>query len=830
MGFLLLDNLSGQDFYGMLEKRHLRNARIFIGILLALLLGYLALGPKPWDREFRQSIAKIEAQTPAGEEPKLRTHHYVIPWSYGVAVANALVCVILLVSARAWAQPAADNSLEGDSHLIVEATAWWDTAWWFWGLLMLIMLLGFGIRAPNTGKSLWWDEAWTVKRVIVGYQEPKVESPQELKFHSVPWLKTFYYYEKPTNHVGYSVLARFCVDATRTLTGAEKGSFSENALRFPALVAGVLALALIAMILKDLGHPWLGLIAAALLALHPWHIRYSVDARAFSFCACFSLMAVWALGRALKQGSWRYWIILAIAQFMLLWSFPYTLFYVAIMSVTAVLGIFFAYGGLAASYLQRFLVCGTVAAMLFLQLALPWWPQIQRWGGLMEKEGVEQVNTNLVQEFWVQSALGTPWKLANDVSPPKSDVASNSAAAASKTSSALPSLSNSIGSLPWPLRWLGYALVFGVFPFLLLVGAGRVLITRSPSAMLLLVPAVSVPITLLVALLRSDYFYERYLFFGMPFVLMLILLGAFHLVAGTEGNFRVGGFLSVGVFSLFFIMLSASQLVTVLSRPVEPIREIAEFFDQRRGANPTIPIRAGYQHGGQVPAMYDPWIRQALTANDLKDMAAEAKARKASFYVFYGHEGFNRGMFPDGFTYLDNPLLFVERARFKGLEPDFNYRVLEYSGIPWPEERSAEKTPDGRTTFIPQTRLGEVQLREATTTSPGSSPTTSTAPVLVPGISPGTVKAPPVPSGTLELNPAEAPAVELPQVPPAPTEISPAPAVTPAPAPAPTTAPAPANAPSPAPAPATSPAANRPPANIPAAVPVRRPQAPANSR
>ena len=87
--------------------------------------------------------------------------------------------------------------------------------------------------------------------------------------------------------------------------------------------------------------------------------------------------------------------------------------------------------------------------------------------------------------------------------------------------------------------------------------------------------------------------------------------------------------------------------------------------------------------------MYDPWIRQALTANDLKEMAAEAKARKASFYVFYGHEGFNRGMFPDGFVYLDNPLLFVERARFKGLEPDFNYRILEYSGIPWPEPRSA---------------------------------------------------------------------------------------------------------------------------------------------
>jgi hypothetical protein len=776
MGFLLLDNLSGQDFYGLLERRHLRNARIFMGVLLALTLGYVFFGPKPWDAEFIAGINKIVDATPAGEWPKLKIEHYVAPWFYWIALANAFVAALLLASAGSWARPVADSSLEGDTGLIVEARAWWDSAWWFWGLLILIMGIGFGLRAPGTGKSLWWDEAWTVKRAIVGLHEPKQEDPGKLRFRSVSWLKTFFYYEKPTNHVGYSVPARICVDITRTLTGAPKGSFSENALRFPALMAGVLALALVGMILKDLGHPWLGLIAALLLAIHPWAIRYSMDARAFSFCAMFSLLAIWALARGLKQGSWRYWMLFSFSQFMLLWSFPYTLLYVALLGGAAFVGIVVAYGGLAGSYLQRFFVCSTVAGMLFLQLALPWWPQIQRWGGTMEKEGVEQVNTNLVQEFWVQSAAGTPWQLSGTAAPPAPGKEKGKEAAAT-AAKPMPSLSGSLGALPWPLRWIGYAIVFGAFPFLLLVGAGRLLISRSPSAIVLLVPALGVPLTLLMAAFRSDYFYERYLFFGMPFVVILIVIGAFHLVAGTEGNFRFGGFASVGVYGLFFVLLSASQLYIVLTRPVEPIREIAEFFEQRRGADPMVPIRAGYQHGGIMPKLYDPWIRQALNANDLKAMAAEAKERKASFYVFVGHENFNRGMFPEGFLYLDNPLLFVERMRFNAMEPDHAYRVLEYSGIPWPDPNSAEKAPDGKPTFIPQTRPGEVKLRDEAGVPPGSS---ATPPVFVPSISPNEPVAPP--SGSLELNPAPG---TTPDLAPLPAVPEPAPAATPPPPPTP---------------------------------------------
>jgi hypothetical protein len=321
-----------------------------------------------------------------------------------------------------------------------------------------------------------------------------------------------------------------------------------------------------------------------------------------------------------------------------------------------------------------------------------------------------------------------------------------------------------IRALPWPLSWLGYGAIFVLFPFLLLVGTGRVLISRSPSSIVVLLPMIALPLTLLMALLRSDWFYERYLFFGMPFVPLLILLGAYHLVAGTEGNFRLGGFISVGLYGLFFLFLCSSQLHTVLTRPVEPLRQIAEFFQQRRGNDPTLPIRAGYQHGGNMPALYDPWIRMALNAEDLKAMAAEAKARKASFYVFYGHESFNRGMFPDGFLYLDRPLLFVERARFRGLEAEYGYRILEYSGLPWPE---LQTDAEGKPILEPEARLGEVELRQEAPApaEPGSAPAPGTPPETGAG------------GASLELNPSGNPApggtgslpeVRLPPVPPAP--------------------------------------------------------------
>lgn len=699
--FLLLDNLSSQDMYGLLARRHLRNARIIMAILLACFLGYLVMGPKPWDRKLRLQIAERVAQAASeqgaesGRPPKLKLEHYVIPAAYTAAGINALGALFLLLTVGAWARPAPDIRAEsGDNGLIVDLRAWWDSAWWFWGLLGLVALLGLGLRMSHSGKSIWWDEAWTVKRVIVGYQEPLPDQPEELTFRRASWMKTFFQYDKPTNHVGYSVCARFCVDTWRTLTGGEPASFDEAALRFPAVMAGILAIALAGMLVRDLGHPWLGLLVALLLALHPWHIRYSVDARAFAFCTAFSLLAVWALGRGLRLGSWRYWVLFAFANLMLVWSFPYAVFLVALLGAAGAFGIMAAHGSRGLPYLVRMAVCGAVAAMLLLQATAPWVAQVQHWGGTMDEDGVEAVDIDIVREFWVQSVTGAPWKTRGV-----------------EAEDNLYSQEEVISKLPLPIRVAGYALIFGVLPLAALGGCFHLAVSRMYSGLLIFVPLLALPLTLGIAILRGDWFYERYIIFGLPFVIIVVVLGAFHLLAGMEGSNRVPGLIGVGLFSAMFLLMSTPQLVRVISRPVEPLRDVARFFEARRGANPTLPIRAGYQHGGAMPSLYDPWIRVASSPEDLRAMAEEAKEKKASFFVFYGHENFNRGMFKEAFAYLDNPLLFARRAHFPGIEADYDYQIYEYSGMAWPE---LEKVGDSEElTTQPQIRMGEVELREA---------------------------------------------------------------------------------------------------------------------
>jgi hypothetical protein len=60
--------------------------------------------------------------------------------------------------------------------------------------------------------------------------------------------------------------------------------------------------------------PSVGLGAAALLALHPWHVRYAVEARGYSLMLFFMLAAMLALLHALRRDKALSWLCFALAQ------------------------------------------------------------------------------------------------------------------------------------------------------------------------------------------------------------------------------------------------------------------------------------------------------------------------------------------------------------------------------------------------------------------------------------------------------------------------------------------------------------------------------------
>ena len=109
-----------------------------------------------------------------------------------------------------------------------------------------VIVAGF-LRLQTLGGSLGHDEAYTLQA-----------------FASQPYERIVTSYPAPNNHILHSLLVRSSIQLLGTETWTA---------RFPALVAGILAVPLIFALGRNLFlSPYAGLVAAWLLAIMPAHI------------------------------------------------------------------------------------------------------------------------------------------------------------------------------------------------------------------------------------------------------------------------------------------------------------------------------------------------------------------------------------------------------------------------------------------------------------------------------------------------------------------------------------------------------------------------------
>ncbi len=87
---------------------------------------------------------------------------------------------------------------------------------------------------------------------------------------------------------------------------------SEVAVRFPSAVAGVLALPAIYLLARRLAGPQSGLFAAGLLAISPYHIWYSQEAKMYSLVVLLSILSTLCLVEALRQNHTTLWIVYVV--------------------------------------------------------------------------------------------------------------------------------------------------------------------------------------------------------------------------------------------------------------------------------------------------------------------------------------------------------------------------------------------------------------------------------------------------------------------------------------------------------------------------------------
>ncbi len=104
-------------------------------------------------------------------------------------------------------------------------------------------------------------------------------------------------------------------------------------LRLFVAVWGVLTIPLVYLVGKKAIRSEVGLLAAFLLAISPFHVKYSQDLRMYTMYPFFLTLAMLALICALRYKKWRFWVFLAVANALMFYTHYHTVFQIFAQAV-----------------------------------------------------------------------------------------------------------------------------------------------------------------------------------------------------------------------------------------------------------------------------------------------------------------------------------------------------------------------------------------------------------------------------------------------------------------------------------------------------------------
>jgi len=360
-----------------------RGARIVwlwhLGTLIVALL-FLREGKLPW-----------ELKLPGPVTASLFKYGLVTGLWWG-AVAHALISAALLATVRLWGRTDAPAR---------PVTVRMPLRWGFWLALGLILAGALWLRLPRMNLSYWGDEGWAARYYSHGNWRPAKGATyqDELRFEKVDWRRTLWDDSTGGNHYLFSVVDRMVQDGWRALRGLPDYAFSESLSRMPPLVAGMASIAVIALFLSWLGRGRAGLLAALFFALHPWHIRYSTEARGYTLMVLFATLTLWALLYAQRDGRWRGWLLAGLASFLTAYSWKMAILPLLAVHAVFLLALLRAKSG---AHATRWLVAHLTVGALFVFLAGPCLAQAP----LVTKE--LRNNSKPMDAAWLNSALSGP--------------------------------------------------------------------------------------------------------------------------------------------------------------------------------------------------------------------------------------------------------------------------------------------------------------------------------------------------------------------------------------------------------------------------------------
>jgi 4-amino-4-deoxy-L-arabinose transferase-like glycosyltransferase len=178
--------------------------------------------------------------------------------------------------------------------------------------LSAVILIGAYLRLTALSRqSLWFDEI----DVVVRAQRP---------FGQV--LHTFV--QQGENGPLYNLMLALWI----RLAG-----ISEIAVRFPSAVAGTLAIPLIYLLGRRVAGSTVGLLAAALLAISPYHVWYSQEAKMYSIVVLLALASTYAFVAALETNERLWWVAYVVVTSLMFYTHVVTVLVFVAQSLYAVL-------------------------------------------------------------------------------------------------------------------------------------------------------------------------------------------------------------------------------------------------------------------------------------------------------------------------------------------------------------------------------------------------------------------------------------------------------------------------------------------------------------
>ncbi len=638
------------------HDRELPTRWLLWGLLLFVAtasLVYLVVAPSPWSEGL---------DTTRNVKESIRTRSWaVIGLWYGAAINLGLSVIALLL----WNfRPAMID------HTIDPGTAQSDAgksgAFATWGRRLLIlaaMITAAWAMLPRLELSLWGDEEATTRRFLIGHVY-RMEDDTFVAKHPT-WAKAIWNYDNgPNNHMLFNVLARLSHGPADT-SGDDPDDFyfSEQKIRLPSFLATLLLIPAAGWLVSLLGFPRGSPVAAFLLALHPWVVRFGSDARGYALQMLLAVVTVACLLQALRhRHRARWWVAFGVSEFLLLYAHLSAIYLLVPLNLAALWLAWSPFtpghgNPLRVANVWRWTGANLLGAMLTLQVMMPNLLQLPGWleGGRI----AGKVDRELLENFLCDWSLGTPWHEWDPGNP---------------------------YALSWrdlheahPLITIWAAALVGLF-FL----AGLVTIGTRKHLRWWLVPLCAPALLMFADAIRSgNLLYPWYTVGFLPLAFVIVGAGFGAVAPHGEKSKRplFGGLLYLAAAAGFIVLFATAtreQRDIYRERPVEALAESVRLT--REVVNPFSPgidnsLTLGFVHASRL---YDPAMTLAQSDEEFVEAIRRAELLNRPLWVNAANLGLAEPLFPKTMALLRDHEVFEEPIVIHGLQHPCTRYVFRY--------------------------------------------------------------------------------------------------------------------------------------------------------